>query len=324
MTSPALRDKMAKEGRNKAVAEKKWFRVLLLSIGACITLTLFGGKSGPAKTDLKIEGLQQSVEIIKDKWGISHIYAQNQDDLFFTQGFNIASDRLFQLEMWRRQATGTVAEILGEKALRRDIGSRLLKFRGDHHKELGSYHPQGEKIVSSFVKGINAYINLTRKSPDLLPVEFRLLGITPGRWTPEIVVSRHNGLFRNATTETRLARAVQAIGPEKLRDFLDLHPGNPDLKPADGLDLSLITDKVIELYGEAREPLRFAPEDVVEPAARASTEASSSTAPMMPFLFEPIPQPFQGSNNRAVSGRLTRSGLPLLANDPPPAPPIPF
>src|SRR4030042_2408049 len=176
MTSPALRDKIAKRRENQAVAEKKWFRVLLLSIGACITLTLFGGKSGPAKTDPQIEGLQQSVEIIKDKWGISHIYAQNQDDLFFAQGFNIATDRLFQLEMWRRQATGTVAEILGETALRRDIGSRLLQFRGDLHKELGSYHTQGEKIVSCFVKVINAYLYLTQKSPDLLPVEFRLLG----------------------------------------------------------------------------------------------------------------------------------------------------
>jgi len=316
MTWPALRGMMAKRRENQAVAEKRWFRFLLLSLGACITLDLCGGNSEPARTELQIEGLQQSVEIIKDKWGISHIYAQNQDDLFFAQGFNIASDRLFQLEMWRRQATGTVAEILGEKALRRDIGSRLLKFRGDLHKELGSYHPQGEKIVSSFVEGINAYIDLTRKSPDLLPVEFRLLGITPGHWTPGIVVSRHNGLFRNATTETRLARAVQAIGPEKLRDFLDLHPGNPDLRPADGLDLSLITDKVIELFGEAREPLRFAPEDVVEPAARASTEASSFAAPMTPSLFEPIPQLTQGSNNWAVSGRLTRSGLPFLANDP--------
>src|SRR4030043_559736 len=167
MTSPALRDKMAKRRENQAVAEKKWFRVLLLSIGACIPLSLFGGKSGPAKTDLQIEGLQQSVEIIKDKWGISHIYAQNQDDLFFAQGFNIASDRFFQLEMRRRQATGTVAEILGEKALRRDIGSRPPQLRGHLHKELGSYHPQGGKIVSSFVKGINAYIDLTRKNPDL-------------------------------------------------------------------------------------------------------------------------------------------------------------
>jgi len=307
---------MGERRESQTVAKTKWFRVLVPLIGATIFLALSGEKSAPTKTDMQIEGLRQPVEIIKDKWGISHIFAQNQDDLFFAQGFNVASDRLFQLEMWRRLATGTIAEILGEKALRRDIGARLLKFRGDLRKEIGSYHPQGEKIVSSFVKGINAYIDLTRKSPDLLPVEFRLLGITPGRWTPEVVVSRHNGLFRNATTEVRLARAVRAIGPKKLSDFLDLHPGNPDLRPADGLDLSLITDKVIDLYRKAQAPLRFASEDIVEPAAQASTSASSSPAALMPFLFEPIPQLSQGSNNWAVSGRLTRSGFPFLANDP--------
>jgi len=298
------------------MAEKKWIRVWLLSIVGCVTLALGEQKPIPAKADLEIEGLIRPVEIIKDRWGISHIFAQDKDDLFFAQGFNVASDRLFQLELWRRQATGTVAEILGKKAVQRDLGARLLKFRGDLRKELDSYHPQGQEIVSAFVKGINTFIDLARKNPELLPIEFRLLGITPGHWTPEVVVSRHNGLFRNATTEIRLARAVRAIGSEKLGEFLDLHPGNPDLRPADGLDLSLITDKVIELYEEARSPLQFAPDDIVESAARASTVASRASAALLPFLAEPVPSLSQGSNNWAVSGRLTGSGFPFLANDP--------
>src|SRR3990170_6730753 len=142
------------------MAEKKWIRVWLLSIVGCVTLALGEQKPIPAKADLEIEGLTRPVEIIKDRWGISHIFAQNKDDLFFAQGFNVASDRLFQLELWRRQATGTVAEILGKKAVRRDIGARLLKFRGDLRKELDSYHPQGQEIVSAFVRGINTFIDL--------------------------------------------------------------------------------------------------------------------------------------------------------------------
>jgi penicillin G amidase len=63
---------------------------------------------------LRAPGLSEPVEIIKDRWGISHIYAKSEADLFFAQGYNVARDRLFQLEMWRRQATGTVAEILGK------------------------------------------------------------------------------------------------------------------------------------------------------------------------------------------------------------------
>jgi penicillin amidase len=68
--------------------------------------------------------------MLKDRWGISHIYAKNEADLFFAQGYNVARDRLFQLELWRRQATGTVAEVLGKKELRRDVGNRLFMFRG--------------------------------------------------------------------------------------------------------------------------------------------------------------------------------------------------
>src|SRR5690242_5102827 len=80
-----------------------------------------------ATTDtLKIRGLSRTVEIIKDRWGVSHIYASTEADLFFAQGWNVARDRLFQLEMWRRNATGTMAELVGRRALQKDIGTRLL------------------------------------------------------------------------------------------------------------------------------------------------------------------------------------------------------
>ena len=115
------------------------------------------GSAQESKQTLAIAGLQQPVEILKDRWGIAHIYAQNESDLFFAQGYNVASDRLFQLEMWRRQATGTVAEILGKRELDRDIGNRLFMYRGDLTQELNWYHPHGAAIIQSFVNGINAY-----------------------------------------------------------------------------------------------------------------------------------------------------------------------
>ena len=188
-----------------------------------------GQTPAPIQETILVEGLTQPVQIIKDKWGIAHIYAGNQNDLFFAQGFNVASDRLFQLEVWRRQATGTLAEILGPRALKRDIGARLLRFRSDIKREMAFYHPNGEDIITAFVKGINAYIDLTRKTPDLLPLEFRLLGIRPGHWTPDVVVSRHNGLFRNVTEEIAMAQSVRILGPEKVKDLIDVHPGNPQI-----------------------------------------------------------------------------------------------
>ena len=85
----------------------------------------------PAATVLLVRTIQESVEVLRDEFGINHIYAKNQRDLFFMQGYLAAKDRLFQFEIWRRQATGTVSEIFGESELERDIGTRLFMFRGD-------------------------------------------------------------------------------------------------------------------------------------------------------------------------------------------------
>ena len=131
-----------------------------------------------------LRGLKDSVEIKVDAWGVPHIYAQNEMDLFFAQGYYACRDRLFQFELWRRQATGTIAEILGKRELKRDIGARLFKFRGDMSKEMQHYHPRGETIITAFVNGVNAAIEAANKNPETLPIEFKLLKITPQYWTP--------------------------------------------------------------------------------------------------------------------------------------------
>ena len=110
-----------------------------------VALALGSLPRGNTAEELTCAGLRQPVEILHDRWGIAHIYAKDEHDLFFAQGFNVARDRLFQLELWRRQATGTLAEIQGPRAFNRDIGARLLRFRGDMARELNHYHPRGER-----------------------------------------------------------------------------------------------------------------------------------------------------------------------------------
>src|ERR1700753_3349724 len=156
----------------------KWAVAAFVLIGASTPLA-----AQPVSQDLTLAGLHQPVRIVRDHFGIAHIYAKDEHDLFFAQGYNVASDRLFQLEIWRRQATGTVAEILGKKELPRDIGNRLFMYRGDLTQELNWYHPRGAAIINSFVRGINAFIEETRRNPALLQTEFKMLGIKPGDWT---------------------------------------------------------------------------------------------------------------------------------------------
>src|SRR5437870_7157586 len=155
----------------------------------------------PVVRTLTIAGHTKPVDVLRDRWGVNHIYASNEADLFFTQGYTAARDRLFQFELWRRQATGTVAEILGPKELKRDIGTRLHMFRGDLKAELNWYHPHGEAIITAYVRGVNAYIAEALKTPAALPVEFKMLGITPAPWTPEAVFSRHAAPVSNLGTE---------------------------------------------------------------------------------------------------------------------------
>src|SRR6185295_446659 len=101
----------------------------MIVLAVCVAAAGPIGAAPPAAT-LEVAGLSQPVEILRDRWGINHIYAKSEGDLFFAQGYAAARDRLFQFELWRRQATGTVAEILGPKELKRDIGTRLHMFRG--------------------------------------------------------------------------------------------------------------------------------------------------------------------------------------------------
>ncbi|CAN5377292.1 penicillin acylase family protein [soil metagenome] len=269
-------------------------------------------------SDPSLPGLQEPVEIIRDTYGVNHIYAKNEHDLFYTQGYAAAKDRTFQFEIWRRQATGTVAEILGPRELKRDIGARLFKFRGDLKKEFNHYHPNGEVIINSFTEGINAYVTETEKNPDLLPIEFKLLGIKPQKWTSDIVISRHQGLLGNLSKEITLARAITVVGVDKVKETEVFEPGDPDLTIDLKIKKELLLDSIVELYDAFRKPLRFAPSDLIAQAnpnndqyqlLRADDETDYSAVTS-------IERQIIGSNNWIVSGSLTQSGSPILANDP--------
>jgi penicillin amidase len=259
---------------------------------------------------LHMPGVTATVEIIRDRWGVNHIYAENEADLFFAQGYAAAKDRLFQLEMWRRRATGTVAEILGRRELKRDIGARLHMFRGDLDAELNHYHPRGKAIVEAFVSGVNAYIAETEASPGLLPIEFKMLGFKPGRWAPADVISRHQALTSNITSEARYLRAMRAADPAAVRALMYFQGGEPVFTPDPAIDLRVFPDDVLELYSAFREGVRFALEDII-PEYRGE--------PLGAQLQRLTPSEEAadiGSNNWVVAGARTQSGYPLLANDP--------
>ena len=290
--------------------------LILLVVGAVLGAP---ATAQPAADTLRVEheGLRAPVEIVKDTWGISHIYAQNTPDLFFAQGYNAARDRLFQFEIWRREATGTTAEILGPRAVERDIGRRLFRFRGDMKAEMSHYHPRGQTIITSFVRGVNAYVERARANPELLPLGFELLGIKPQKWTPRVVISRHQGLLGNIESELRYGRAVAELGPEAVRAATNFGPGTPTLALDASLDGDLLSQDILRLYKAYRDGIDFRPEDLVAAHRGDARSYERLTAAAEPVTRRPSPtRAGVGSNNWVVQGRRTRTGSPIMANDP--------
>ncbi|MBT4834614.1 MAG: penicillin acylase family protein [Cryomorphaceae bacterium] len=258
----------------------------------------------------KIDGLTDEVEVLRDNFGINHIYANNQQDLFFMQGYLAAKDRLFQFEIWRRQATGTVAEIFGAEELDRDIGTRLFKFRGDIKKELNHYHDDGYEIVSSFVSGVNKYIEEVNNNPELLPIEFKALGIKPDLWTNEVVISRHQGLLGNIGQELNIGRAVSLIGEEKVKELMWFHPKEPSLKLDEKITYDDLNQDILRLYNAYRRPIKFKSHYVLDKYRAKDKIADNNESNLISDTYS------IGSNNWALSGDKSFNGYPLLANDP--------
>jgi penicillin amidase len=233
--------------------------------------------------EIAVPGLKEPVEVLRDRWGVPHIYAKNQDDLFFAQGFVTAQDRLFQMDLWRRLAVGETAEVLGRRGLEGDRFARLVKYRGGIDAEWASYAPDARRIATAFTRGINAYID---QVGDRLPIEFTILGIKPKKWQPEDCLGRMAGIImtRNFRSEVARAELVAAVGVEKARRIAPVDPAR-EYGPAPGLDLAGIDRTVLAGYEAATRPWQF-------------TAAGG------------------GSNNWVVDGTLSASGKPLLANDP--------
>ena len=248
-----------------------------------------------------VPGLRAHAQVVRDKWGVPHIFATSDEDLFFTQGYVAAQDRLWQMEMWRRHAEGRLAEVLGPEAVGQDRIARLLKYRGPlDAREFTAYHPDARRLMTAFVAGVNAYI---AQHAHRLPVEFTLTGIEPEPWRVETLLLRQI-TFGDAVNELQLAQSVASVGVEEANRRRNPDPWD-DLEVPDGLEVEAITAEVI---AAARASGR-SPRPEIVPAYR-SLVGSADLADRAEAAVEP------GSNNWVVSGSMSATGKPVVANDP--------
>jgi penicillin amidase len=252
--------------------------------------------AGPA---LHAAGLRAPAEILTDPWGIPHIYASSTHDAFWAQGFQVARDRLWQIDTWRRRGLGLLAQVWGAEYAEQDRAARLFLFRGDMHGEWLAYASDTKDIATAFTAGINAYVTMAREEPSRLPLEFRELGYEPAFWEPSDVVRiRSHGLFHNVAHEVARALILRDFGLAAEGLWRRREPGG-ELTVPEGLDLSVIPDDVLCNYALAVLPAQLLG------SADAPAAAGGRTA-----------QADEGSNNWVLAPERTATGRALLANDP--------
>lgn len=242
-----------------------------------------------------VNGLQSPAEIFLDFYGVCHIYAQSTQDVFFVQGYNAARDRLWQIDTWRRRGLGRLSEVFGPEYLERDRAARLFLYRGDMRAEWLAYGSDTKEIATTFVDGINAYVEHVRETPGDLPLEFAANDYLPSYWEPEDLTRiRSHGLFNNLREEVKRAFTLRDHGAA-VEELRKVREPEVSLDVPEGLKVEVIPDNVLDVY-----ELATTTPDFADP-----TEVPSSSAVQI-----------EGSNNWVVGGSRTATGRPLLANDP--------
>jgi penicillin amidase len=262
----------------------------LVVIGAIVTVGLLLLRPLPTiDADARLLGLHERVEVLRDKYGVPHVFATDPHDVFFAQGYVTAQDRLWQMDLYRRAAQGRLAEVLGEPALESDRFMRTLGLGRAARLDLSAISDEARGVLDAYMEGVNKFIQQHGES---LPLEFAILGYRPEPWTVldtlAIAKLQLYDAAGNYTQELLRASIAARLGPEVLATLL------PDAS----------TNAVAD---DARAWAIVAPE--LSPGFAGG--GPSALASVLGGAGQGL-----GSNCWALSGARTATGKPLLAGDP--------
>ena len=288
------------------------FATTAATVAALLAMPALAREAAVSTETFRIAGLRAPAEIRVDRWGVPHIYAQSEPDVFFAQGFNAARDRLFQIDLWRRRGLGQLADVFGPEFADQDRAARLFLYRGDMDREWRIYSSrntrEAEPVTQRFVEGINAYVDWLQANPGRMPWEFTFLKYQPAKWTAEDVIRiRSHGLTRNLASEVARANTLckaHDVDADQVRfgltnDWKAQVPG--------GLDPCLPAD-ILKVFQLATQDVRVTKSAVTAPQASVTVEPAQLAA-----LEEEAPE---GSNSWVVGRAKSATGRPIMANDP--------
>jgi len=317
---------------HQSLPHKRRYRSRLLAVSMFLACAgMFASLTVQAETlRYSASGLSKDAEIVVDNYGVPHIYAQTHYDAFFVQGFNAARDRLWQIDTWRRRGLGKLSEVFGDAYVAQDRAARLFLYRGDMYAEWLAYGSDAKRIAQAFTAGINAWLEILKNNPDLLPPEFSLLDYSPARWSADDIVRiRSHGLWRNVAREVERAKA-HCAGQAELSNLTKVLEPEWSVEVPEGLDPCSIPDNVLDDYMLATAPVNFtalsaqttskSPSTTAkETAANLSTTGHEKAALIAATITAGEDRALRsdlGSNNWAIAPDKTTTGRPILADDP--------
>lgn len=256
--------------------------VLALIIGAFVLHNIKTAALPDYTKNLELPELSNEVKVYRDSYAIPHIYATNESDLYYAVGYTMAQDRMWQMDLLRRVTQGRLSEILGKDQANTDLLMRALRIQEKSEKILAGLNPEIVSSLEAFSKGVNWYI---KTHP--LPPEFKLLQYQPDEWEPvhsiNLIGYMAWDLSMGWKTEYFLHQLRAEVSDEKIAALIpDLTKHKTAVYPEFG-DIKTSTDNTL----------------------------LSATQKLKDLGIEI----FNGSNNWAVSGEKSKTGLPLLAND---------
>jgi penicillin amidase len=270
--------------------------------------------------DVQVAGLSAPVTVRRDGHGVPHIDAATQDDMLVAQGYVTAQDRLWQMDMYRRNAGGELAEVLGPSLVKQDETQRVLQFKRTAQRMYASLPEADRARLDDYARGVNLFIEASQ-SAGTLPAEFKLLGYKPEPWTgvDSISVGLMVMQMLDEHWPTKLSRARIAADLHNPKLESDLYPvGSWRDHPPTGILLDLS-----QPHPEPPPSTNDDDDDEDEP----STASAAPMERLQPGVLDNRNELLEqlglrtcdgcrpGSNNWVIAGAHTASGKPLLAND---------
>lgn len=257
---------------------------------------------------VQLDGLEGPVEILRDRWGVPHIYARSEEDLFFAQGYVHAQDRLWQMELQRRIGAGRLSELFGETTLATDRFFRVLGLHRAAEAELAALGDEERRVLEVYANGVNAYL---RQRRGRLGLEFTLLRRQPDPWRPVDSLywakAMAFNLSCNLFSEVLRSRLAARLGAERAADLEPSYPAdNPTTVAGDGDPNGPLP------------PNGWGSKALAAALAQVQTLLGGPAAAPPPPPASPLPTiPLvpAASNQWVVGGQRSTTGQPLLAND---------